>query len=148
MMEDYMPAWVIKDMLARSARPGRDLGESARVPQAKVDEWVQTIRGMGIKSIICLLDQAAFQYYPDLPGGLLDYYRQQGFVAVHMPVKDPANDPQGMQELEKNLAEIWKTFQGLPKPVLVHCSAGINRTGCVVDYICRQLNEGQAQGEQ
>ena len=42
---------------------------------------------------------------------------------------------------EDDLQKIWAAYQALPKPVLVHCSAGIHRTGLAVYYIQKRLSE-------
>jgi len=140
-LEMYNPRWVIEGILARSARPGRDLGAHALVPKEKVDSWLAILRQMGIRSILCLLDEKHLQLYPDLPGGLIAYYRQQGFQVAHLPIRDPAYYPRGWEELEENLALAWEMFKELPWPVLVHCSAGVDRTGRVVEYVLQRLEE-------
>ncbi|NPV93413.1 MAG: hypothetical protein HPY50_21875 [Firmicutes bacterium] len=131
--------WEIPDVLAASARPGREL--DAAVPRESVDRWLGEVQAMGIRSIICLLDKKHLVLYDELPGGLVEYYRQRGFQAYNLAVRDPAHYPGGWEELEANLERIWDAYQGMMKPVLVHCSAGIDRTGRVVGYLTRRLGE-------
>lgn len=146
-MYDYSPQWVVKDKLAKSGRPGRELRADQGVPRAVVDEWIKKVQRMGVQSIICLLDDEHLHLYNDLPAGLLDYYRQNGFAVVHLPVRDPAHHPEGQKTLEENLEKAWQAFQDLPGPVLVHCSAGIDRTGRVIEYIRSRLDEEGAGGK-
>ena len=76
---------VIPGILFRSARPGYP---SRSVAEAKVAEWVGRAWSRGIQTILCLLDDQQLAYYTEVPGGLLGYYHQAGFVVLHHPVED------------------------------------------------------------
>jgi len=122
--------WVIEDKLARWHRPGYS---STKVSQDEVDKWIERVKSEGIKSIICLLNEEQLDYYNTLPNGLIDYYQQQGFHVAHIPAPDLQKPPLSDEQLQKAL----EAYQKLPKPVLVHCSAGIDRTGAAIKHITR-----------
>ena len=132
-----MPTWVIRDVLARAQRPGY-LGEQGQpVDPGDVDAWLAEVKTLGVKSIICLLGPDQLGLYQRLPTPLVDYYRQGGFNVNHIPVQDHLHPPLSMQHLD----EVWQAYSTLAKPVLVHCSAGIDRTRAAVDHIQRQIDQ-------
>ena len=119
---------VIPGILWSSPRPGY---KGTQVAETEVAKWVNGAKKRGIKTIFCLLDDTQLAYYTSVPGGLLDYYRQAGFVAVPHPVADHQSPPvpPGV------LAATYSSFLTSQKPLLVHCSAGRDRTGAVIKYI-------------
>ena len=119
---------VIPGILFRSGRPGYD---GKRVSEAAVAEWCARANGHGIQTIMCLLDDEQLAYYKDVPGELLGYYKRADFVVLHHPVKDHQKPAVPLAVLAKAHVD----FLAAIKPVLVHCSAGCDRTGAVVDYL-------------
>jgi len=66
---------------------------------------------------------------------LLSYYRAKGFAVGYVPVRDHRRPPLD----DKQLDDVWQAYQKLPKAVLVHCSAGCDRTGPAVEHIIAKL---------
>jgi protein tyrosine phosphatase (PTP) superfamily phosphohydrolase (DUF442 family) len=126
--------WVIAGLVASGSRPGLGGAPGGRVPQAAVDAWLAQARTLGIRSIICLLDENELALYHALPSDLISYYRSRGFAAAGIPVR--AGQSPLLSDAE--LAAVWRAYGQLPKPVLVHCNAGV-RAGAAVDYIVQRL---------
>lgn len=131
--------WVIPDKLACSQRPLRDHpkfgGRMPIPPEARplVINWVKHVKDRGIRSIICLLENRQLtRYYSGLSlpgGGLLGYYESQGFRVRHFPMTDYQRPKQSYTR------EVLEAFNEMPKPVLLHCSAAIDRSTPVAAFI-------------
>lgn len=131
-----MPNWVIEDVLATSPRPGYTPGPEYRVPEETVEQWLSDVSGFGINSIMCLLDQDQLWLYGHAyPDGLLARYRDAGMTVAHIGTPDQLTHPFTPEQYEM----AWNAFLELPKPVLVHCSAGHDRTGRVVNLILERM---------
>lgn len=133
-----MANWVLEGLLATSPRPGYRPGPEGRVPRDHVDQWIAEKRAFGISSILCLIAEDQLGWYQrTLPSGLIAYYREAGFAVAHLPTLDGLTEPYTPEEYER----AWTYFQELPKPVLVHCSAGYDRTFRVVRHLVARLEE-------
>lgn len=131
-MSQYIE-WVIPGQFARGNRPGYP---EQIVPIKAVDEWIAEVKSFGIKSIICLLSDDQLPFYQQVPNGLIECYRVNGFSVTHIPAADYQTPPL----TDEHLAKIWEAYNRLDKPVLVHCSAGVDRTGRAITYIQQKLS--------
>jgi len=129
--------WVKEDILGRSAAPGYS-PFGGPIQRADVDYWIEEAQGLGAVSIICLLSERELDKYQEAlgdEGGLLRFYESRGFQVFSVPVeehKEPELDPDELRAVEE-------AFKKAEKPVLIHSSAGLDRTGAAVEHL-------QAQG--
>ena len=131
-----MPNWVVEGLIATSPRPGYRPGPEVTVGVGVVEEWLLETLEFGIASVICLIggDQL-WLYRKAVPEGLITRYESAGLAVFHLPVEDQQTNPFTEDQYEA----AWVAFQDLPKPVLVHCSAGMDRTGRIVNYLRDRL---------
>jgi len=134
--------WVIVEKLACSPRPLRHhplYGGSRRniAPEAAplVREWALLIQCLGIKSIISLMHARELTYYEKLDLGahsMIEFYKSQGFEVAHLPWEDPHHSSTSSDQVRTKLlairADALEKYDRLRKPVLIQCSAGIDRT--------------------
>lgn len=95
----------------------------------EVQRWIESAQAQGVVSIICLLADEHLCLYPD--GDLLGIYHAAGFEVRHIPITDHLRPPLTHDQLDAVL-QAWRE---LPHPVLIHCSAGIDRTGAAIKHI-------------
>jgi hypothetical protein len=105
--------------------------------------WAKPTRDYyGIKSIIALWHEGDLPCYRSLPlgnGDLITHLKSEGFAIADHPYEDPADKHTPPQQaraiLERIRAEALRSYDQLPKPVLVVCSAGQDRSAPVAAYI-------------
>jgi protein-tyrosine phosphatase len=110
---------------------------------------MERVREAKFQSILCLMHPKEIDHYRALDLGapdLLEFYRKHGMSVLHIPWDDPAHrsteERRGFaEELARVQAEALTGFDNLAKPVLLHCSAGIDRSSPVAAYIFQQRVE-------
>jgi hypothetical protein len=147
--ESELVHWVIRDNLACSQRPLRHhplFGGSGKNIASEaaplVRDWPILMQCVGIKSIISLMHARDLVYYEKLNLGapnLIAFYQSSGFEVVHLPWEDPHHSKTSNVQVRQKLLSIrdkaLAAYDQLPKPVLIQCSAGIDRTAPVAAYI-------------
>ncbi len=147
--ESQILHWVISDRLACAYRPLRyhplygGSGKNLTLSATKlVIDWVTRVQNDGVKSIISLMHDRDLHYYEALNLGvvnLIEYYKQQGFQVSHIPWEDPHHKKSHPSEKRKTFLrvreEALKAYDVLIEPVMVQCSAGIDRSSPVAAYI-------------
>jgi protein tyrosine phosphatase (PTP) superfamily phosphohydrolase (DUF442 family) len=125
--------WVIPQRLARSSRPGNP---SDDVQPKEVDSWIAQAKHFGIRSIICFLtDEELDVYYGHSRIALLERYSFAGFQVARTPIEDHLNAAANAAAL----ILVAQALDQLPAPWLIHCSAGVDRTGMAVQYALKHL---------
>lgn len=105
-------------------------------------DWIEHIRLEGIASIISFMHDRDLRCYRDidLSGlNLVAFLQREGFRVRPLPWEDPAHsktDPSAKRaKLEQVRKDALKAYDELPKPVLLQCSAGIDRSAPVAAYV-------------
>ncbi len=125
--------------------PQRDLSvEAAPV----LLNWIQKMRTAGIRAIISLMGPAELAHYATVVSeldaeDLIGLYESHGFNVRSIPWEDPLyRVGQGGRSYEDQLREVCekslRAFDELSKPVLLHCSSGIQRSSPVAAFIYSQ----------
>ena len=106
-------------------------GPGEPVSVVDVDRWLEQVAGLGVRSILCILARAQLARFAAVPSGDLAYYRAAGFEAEMIEAEDDRFPPLTPEQLKA----VWSAYQRLTKPLLVHCGAGVNRTGAAPAHI-------------
>jgi hypothetical protein len=123
--------WAIPGVLAYGGRPGYP---DPSVPVRIVDQWLDELERQGIRSLINMLSEDEMAvYYRRLEAPLTQYYSLAG-----LEVRRVSHEEQGVVIAKPILqARLLAAFESLPKPVLIHCSAGGERSMEAVEGICK-----------
>lgn len=101
------------------------------VQKQEVDEWIAFIRKQSINRLVCLLSDDELKYYPTLTGGLLGFYAEA--FGPDNVLWAPIEDRQLCSgEALKHICYFLRTGMLKEEKTVVHCSAGLGRTGQVL----------------
>jgi len=99
-------------------------GEAYRSAQLDRDELEHYIKKYKIKSILCLRN--------DTDNGNAAWYKEEVKVGAENGIEHYFVPISQKREPEaRNIAEIIRIFHSAPRPILIHCKAGADRTGLV-----------------
>jgi hypothetical protein len=123
--------WEIDGVLACSERPGFP---NHTVPARVVDQWLEELRRQGVRSVINMLSEEEMAvYYRHLEQPLVEYCADAGFE-----VRQVSHEDLGVIVTKSVLLDrVHAAFNNLPKPVIIHCSAGAERSKLAVKAICK-----------
>lgn len=123
---NFGPACEGETIVFGAERPGRDASENA---QAHVGEWMDFMQREGILRVLCLLDASELKdHYPAL---IVTYEKRFGERNVcWSPVTD--RYPCTRDALHREILPFLSSSSREKEPVVVHCSAGMGRTGLVL----------------
>ena len=121
--------WRLPGVLAGGRRPGYP---SKRPTARETEVWIKQVREMGVRSVICLLeDRELHDYYGHHRIGLLERYRRRGLSVAHIPAPDHCEPPVTSAHME----ELRRVLGKLPKPWVIQCSAGLCRSWLAVQLL-------------
>jgi hypothetical protein len=147
--------WVLPKELATGQRPLRHhplyAGSGVVIPvqaTSLVFGWAAKMRNAGIASIISFMHDRDRRCYSELDlkaEDINEFFETQGFKVARIPWEDPHHSKSDATTMRKRLEQCrlkaLKAFDELPKPVLLQCSSGIDRSAPVAAYIWQQRSK-------
>jgi len=121
---NFSPAWS-NTVVCGSNRPGYPL---CSVPIERVHSWINEVKSKGVTHVVCLLsDKDIKTYYNSLD--LIETYKANFESVDWFPIGDYAV---ASAETLGNICDLLEKYDSAKEKVVVHCSAGMGRTGLVL----------------
>ena len=130
MKHNFAPARPEEPTVFGACRPGCSDGQVGR--------WLSFMREKGIRRVLCLLSPSQASGY-ETP--LLESYRR--FVGREHALWNPVQDFSlvSREDLKTAIMPFLRESDSLKMPVVVHCYAGMGRTGIVLaSWLCQARN--------
>jgi hypothetical protein len=127
--------WVPRLQVGRAYRPGYDSEELITTLES-VRNWILGVKALGVRSVISLLSEPELRWYEHLPGGLMGSYQLAGLETFSLPV--PMDIPGVLTP--NHLEQLESAFERLPRPMVIHCSAGLVRSGAAVAHLAQRIS--------
>ena len=151
--ESKLLHWVIPGMLACIHRPLRHHphygGSGVPIPSSAkplILDWIELLRVEGVASIISLMHDRDLACYREIDfdgGTLVEALARHGFQLCPLPGEDPLHSKTDRNLKQAKLQEMREkalhAFDQLPKPVVLVCSAGVDRSGPAAAFISESL---------
>ncbi len=107
-----------------------------------IERWVELLKVEGINSILSLMHEKYLGCYSAFgfeSGDLISHLCDAGFEVARCPYEDPHHKSSSKEQKLKTLRSVrtqaLASFLALPKPVLIMCSSGIDRSAPVAAFI-------------
>jgi hypothetical protein len=147
--ESQLICWIKQNEIGCTVRPLRRhpryaQGRLTLPPEVRqlVDDWITFVKVENVRSILSLMHDADLACYRLLGfrnENLLDHLEDAGLHVSSCPYEDPHYKKSLPKEKRTTLVEVREraliAFRKLPKPVLIMCSSGIDRSAPVAAFI-------------